>query len=323
MAPYNSAECGFDGGDCCNAKSAIYDCRDPKSPLSGKASARGLRLPPPRNPRYSEGMGRVLSTQELVTSYNNFYEFSTDKNVVAFVTPEARAAMELADPGFQGWTLTVDGMVAKPLKIDVRDLIKKVHIEERIYRHRCVEAWSIVVPWIGFPLRKLLALVQPLPGARYVRFESDAGPYLPNTRVAAIMAGGPKWPYVEGVALEEAWNDLAFLSIGLFNSTLPAQSGAPIRLNLPWKYGFKSIKSLRKISFVAERPLSYWTEYSSDEYGFWANINPNVPHPRWSQAAEQELVDSPQAGGLIRTTIFNNYTDEVAHMYGTERSFFY
>ncbi|KAI8465502.1 MAG: Oxidoreductase, molybdopterin-binding domain-containing protein [Monoraphidium minutum] len=323
LAPYNSPECLFDGGDCCNPKAPFYDCRDPKSPLFGKASRRGLVLPAPRNPRYSEGLGRVLSTRELVTTYNNFYEFSTDKDAFDFVTPAARAAMEVADPGFSGWTITVDGLVAKPMKVDVRDLIKMFHPEERVYRHRCVEAWAIVVPWIGFPLRKLLATVKPLPGAKYIRFETDKGSYMPNAQTASISPGAPLWPYAEGLAIEEAWNDLAFLSIGLFNGTMPSQSGAPIRLNVPWKYGFKSVKSLRKISFVAERPGTYWNEFAPDEYGWWANINPDVPHPRWSQAVEQELVTSPRPRGTIRTTIFNNYTSEVAHMYGTDRTFFF
>lgn len=328
LAPYNTADCLWDGGDCCDPKAPFYSCQDPKSPLSGKSSPPpGLRLPAPRNPRYTEGLGRVLSTKQLVTTYNNYYEFSTDKDVHEWVPPQARAAMELANPGFKSWAITIDGLVAKPMTVDVRDLIKMFHIEERVYRHRCVEAWAIVVPWVGFPLRKLLSVVQPLPAAKYIRLETDKGAYMPNVK-SALTPSAP-WPYVEGLALFEAWNDLAFVSIGQFNSTLTAQSGAPIRLNLPWKYGFKSVKSIRRISFVADQPLNYWHAFSPDEYGFWANVNPKVPHRRWLQSSEQILIDSSTPSGFKRTILYNNYTPEVGHMYpdpasvGDDRTYFF
>ncbi|GBF96357.1 hypothetical protein Rsub_09428 [Raphidocelis subcapitata] len=314
-APYNTADCAFDGGDCCNTALPLFDCQDPKSPNFGKASPRGPRFPAPRNPRYTAGLGRELSTEQLVTTWNNFYEFTMQKNVFEAVTPEARKAMELSNPGFGGWEVEVDGLVGKPMKADVRQLLGMVHIEERVYRHRCVETWAIVVPWEGFPLRKLLSLVNPLPAAKFIRFETDARDYLPAVQQSSAFGGKSEWPYVEGLSLEEGWNDLAFLSVGAFNTTLTAQSGAPLRLNVPWKYGFKSIKSIRRISLVAEQPLTYWSNMAPKEYGFWANINPAVPHPRWSQAQEQLLVTSPRPAGIVRTLAFNNYSGEVAHMY--------
>ena len=199
-------------------------------------------------------------------------------------------------------------MVNKPLTIDVNDLLKKIGgIEERVYRFRCVEAWSMTVPWAGFPFNKILSLVEPKTDAKFVKFETFFNP---------DIAPGQKqkwypWPYQEGITVEEAKNDLSFIATGIYGKELPNQNGAPLRLILPWKYGFKSIKSIVKISFVNKRPIGLWEKLAPKEYGFWANVNPNVPHPRWSQKSEQQLgVD-----GRIPTVIYNGYGDHVASMY--------
>ena len=200
------------------------------------------------------------------------------------------------------------GLVNKPLTIDVKDLLKKIGgIEERVYRFRCVEAWSMTVPWAGFPLNKILALVEPKTDAKFLKFETFFNP---------DIAPGQKqqwypWPYQEGITIEEAQNDLTFIATGIYGKELPNQNGAPLRLVLPWKYGFKSIKSIVKMSFVNERPIGLWEKLAPKEYGFWANVNPNVPHPRWSQKSEQQLgID-----GRIPTIIYNGYGDYVASMY--------
>ena len=254
-------------------------------------------------------------------------QFTTAKAVAPLVGPAAQAAMSLASPAFSGWRVVVDGAVAAPLDLDVRALAAIFHTEERVLRTRCVETWAIVVPWTGFPLRKLLDAVQPLPGARYVRFESfvDANAAPNQAQHPGGLLGAP-WPYVEALTIDEAWNDLAFLALGQYNATLPPQSGAPLRLVLPWKYGFKSAKSIVRITLVdgAEpRPVNWWQRIAPREYGFYANVNPAFPHPRWSQAVEQQLVDAAVGQTRASTVIYNGYADEVAHLYGTTREFFY
>ena len=241
---------------------------------------------------------RSLTKESLATTYTNFYEFGSSKNIWR------RAAQLKTDP----WLLTIDGLVNKPLTIDVNDLLKKIGgIEERVYRFRCVEAWSMTVPWAGFPVNKILSLVEPKTDAKFVKFETFFNP---------DIAPGQKqkwypWPYQEGMTIEEAKNDLSFIATGIYGKELPNQNGAPLRLILPWKYGFKSIKSIVKISFVNERPIGLWEKLAPKEYGFWANVNPNIPHPRWSQRSEQQLgVD-----GRIPTVIYNGYGDHVASMY--------
>jgi sulfoxide reductase catalytic subunit YedY len=253
------------------------------------------RYPAARNPRYT--LDRPLSAETLVESYNNFYEFSFDKTVAA-------AAQALKpDP----WTVQIDGMVDKPLTLSFDDLMKRVTLEERLYRHRCVETWSMAVPWTGFPLKTIVDLAKPQSGAKYLRFETFT-----DTSVAP-EEGDPlyPWPYVEGLTMAEATNELAFIATGIYGKPLPKQNGAPLRLTVPWKYGFKSIKSIVRFSFVAERPVSFWQSLQSSEYGFWANVNPAVPHPRWSQAEETPL------GSLTRrpTLIWNGYGDAVAGLY--------
>ena len=252
--------------------------------------------PPITNNFYK--VDRDLTKESLATTYTNFYEFGSSKNIWR------RAAQLKTDP----WLLTIDGLVNKPLTIDVNDLLKKIGgIEERVYRFRCVEAWSMTVPWAGFPVNKILSLVEPKTDAKFVKFETFFNPDIaPGQRQKWYP-----WPYQEGITVEEANNDLSFIATGIYGKKLPNQNGAPIRLILPWKYGFKSIKSIVKISFVNKRPIGLWEKLAPKEYGFWANVNPNIPHPRWSQRSEQQLgVD-----GRIPTVIYNGYGDHVASMY--------
>ena len=243
-------------------------------------------------------VNREITEEKLATTYTNFYEFGSSKNIWR------RAALLKTKP----WMLTIDGLVEKPVTIDIRDLLKKVGgIEERVYRFRCVEAWSMTVPWSGFALNKILSLVKPKTSAKFLRFETFFDP---------DVAPGQKqkwypWPYVEGITIDEAKNDLSFFATGIYGKEMPNQNGAPLRLVLPWKYGFKSIKSLVKISFVDKKPMGMWEKIAPLEYGFWANVNPNVSHPRWSQTSEQQLgVD-----GRIPTMIYNGYGSQVANMY--------
>jgi sulfoxide reductase catalytic subunit YedY len=247
---------------------------------------------------------RLLSAQDertpfdAVTSYNNFYEFGTGKE-----DPAKNAHTLRTRP----WTVAVDGEVNKPNVYDIDDILQRFPAEERVYRLRCVEAWSMVIPWMGFSLRDLLAEVEPTSKARFVAFETlhDAE-MMPGQRRGTI-----DWPYVEGLRLDEAQHPLTLLSTGLYGRTLPNQNGAPIRLVVPWKYGFKSIKSIVRISLVEEMPPTSWNSLISREYGFYANVNPNVDHPRWSQARERPI-------GKIRrieTQMFNGYGEQVASMY--------
>lgn len=251
--------------------------------------------PAVRNERYR--LDRPVTAEKLATEHNNFYEFGSSKNIW-------RKAKKLpTDP----WQVTIDGLVESPRQMDMDDLLKAVTVEERLYRHRCVEAWSMAVPWTGFALRDLVALARPLSQAKYVRFESF---HLPDVASGQKATWYP-WPYVEGLTLDEATHDLAFLATGLYGQDLPAQNGGPFRLVVPWKYGFKSIKSVTRLSFTAERPLSFWEELQASEYGFWANVNPAVPHPRWSQASEQPLGQSER----VPTLLYNGYAESVAGLY--------
>ena len=251
---------------------------------------------PALNPAFTDA-GRPVTDETLNATYNNFYEFGSHKRI-------ADAAQRLET---EGWTIAVDSLVEKPFEISTDDLISGAPLEERVIRHRCVEAWSMVVPWVGFPLSHLVALAKPLSSAKYVRFETFKDPGI---------ASGQKqfwypWPYVEGVTIEEAANELSFLVVGAYGKVLHKQFGAPVRLHLPWKYGFKSIKSIVRVSFVEERPVSFWEELQSREYGFWANVNPEVDHPRWSQATEKVLGTEER----IPTLLFNGYGEQVAGLY--------
>lgn len=246
----------------------------------------------------TDELGDPANTYEQITNYNNYYEFDTDKQAVAKL-----AANFPTSP----WTVQVGGLVRNPKTYGVEDILKTFEQEERIYRLRCVEAWSMVIPWQGFPLAKLLKEVEPTADAKYLRFESVLDPEnMPGQR-----SNWFDWPYVEGLRLDEAINDLAILATGLYGKPMPAQNGAPIRLVVPWKYGFKSIKGIVKIDLVAEQPTSLWMASAPREYGFYANVNPEVSHPRWSQASERRIGES----GRRRTLPFNGYADEVASLY--------
>ncbi len=251
---------------------------------------------PETNPAYADA-GRPVTDEGINSTYNNFYEFGSHKRIAG----DAQALET------EGWTIQIDGLVEKPFEIGTDDLLKQIGVQERIIRHRCVEAWSMVVPWIGFPLKDLVALAKPLGSAKYVRFETF---HDPNVAPGQLQFWYP-WPYVEGVTMAEAENELSFLVVGAYGKVLHKQFGAPIRLHLPWKYGFKSVKSIARISFVEEQPLSFWEELQASEYGFWANVNPEVPHPRWSQATERVLGTEER----IPTQLFNGYAEEVAHLY--------
>ncbi|MDY3204304.1 MAG: protein-methionine-sulfoxide reductase catalytic subunit MsrP [Arcobacter sp.] len=242
-----------------------------------------------------------LNTYEQITSHNNFYEFTTKQSAVKDMAHTLKT---------ENWKVTIDGLVEKPMEIDLDDLVKMFDIEERIYRFRCVEGWSMIVPWNGFSLSSLIKKVKPLSNAKYLRFEtlvdSSSFPDQKSKMFAAL-----DYPYVEGLRMDEAMNDLSFLAIGLYGEVMPKQNGAPIRLVVPWKYGFKSIKSIVKISFVEKEPLNTWQKMASNEYGFYANVNPNVDHPRWSQKKERVL------GSFLKqnTLMFNGYENEVASLY--------
>jgi sulfoxide reductase catalytic subunit YedY len=251
------------------------------------AIARGFRVDEPQ------------TALDDITHYNNFYEFSTAKDGVA---PEARGFV--ARP----WTLEVGGLCAKPAKFDLDDVLAISAPEERVYRMRCVEAWSMVIPWAGFSLSKLLEKVEPLSSAKYVAFTTLVDPKrMPNQRSRVL-----DWPYVEGLRMDEAMHPLALLASGLYGRELPPQNGAPLRLVVPWKYGFKGIKSIVKIELVEQQPRTTWGAYAPDEYGFYANVNPQVDHPRWSQASERRI--GPD-GGRRPTLMFNGYAEQVGSLY--------
>jgi sulfoxide reductase catalytic subunit YedY len=250
--------------------------------------------PVKRNPKYV--LDRPITDEKLSTTYNNYYEFGTDKDIYS----------EAQKLKIRPWTVAIDGMVEKPMTVDIDDLLKKMPLEERLYRHRCVEAWSMAVPWSGFPMKALVDFAKPTSGAKYVRMETFMDPKMAPGQNMFMYP----WPYIEGVTMEEANNELAFLVTGMYGHPVPKQDGAPLRLALPWKYGFKSVKSIVKFSFIDKRPVSFWQDLQSSEYGFWANVNPDVPHPRWSQASERVL-----GGGRVPTQIWNGYGEFVAHLY--------
>ena len=253
--------------------------------------------PVARNERFTAGPGRVLTPEGTATRYNNFYEFGTSKKIW-------KAAQALV---IRPWEVRIDGLVESPRTLAIDDLLARMPLEERVYRHRCVEAWSMVVPWSGFPFRELVRFAQPTAGARYVAMETFLDP---DTAKGQRQDWYP-WPYVEGLTMAEANHELAFLVTGLYGQPLPRQNGAPLRLAVPWKYGFKSIKSIVRFRFTAERPVGFWEETNAREYGFWANVHPDVPHPRWSQATEEDI----GTGQRIPTQAFNGYGEWVASLY--------
>ena len=242
-----------------------------------------------------------LSSLKDITSYNNYYEFGTSKS-----DPYDYAEKLNIDP----WSISIEGSVAKPLKLDLDELIKEMPLEERIYRLRCVEGWSMVIPWVGIPLHALLKKVSPNGNAKYVDFVSLKRP----SEMIGQKDDMLDWPYTEGLRLDEAIHPLTILAVGLYGKVLPKQNGAPIRLVVPWKYGFKSIKAITKIRLVEKMPISTWMKANPKEYGFYANVNPKVDHPRWSQTTERRVGESLLTPRL-KTQMFNGYQEEVAHLY--------
>ena len=260
--------------------------------------SRGL-YPAKLNPAYKDA-GRAVTDEKYNVNYNNFYEFGTSKGIAA----------EAEHLRIRPWEIAFDGEVDQPFSIGIDDLLKKVALEERIYRHRCVEAWSMVVPWSGFPLKTLVEFAKPKADAKFVRFETFNDPEMASGQQPGLFGTMP-WPYIEGLTMAEAMHDLAFVVTGAYGKPVAKSMGAPIRIHLPWKYGFKSIKSIVKVSFVKERPVGMWEQLQASEYGFWANVNPDVPHPRWSQASEQVL----GTGERVPTQIYNGYGELVASLY--------
>lgn len=267
---------------------------------AGDADPSAKYYPAKRNDRYSDP--RPLTDEKLATTYNNYYEFGSDKSIW-------RAAQKLP---IRPWTIKIGGLVEKPIEIAFDDLLAKMQLEERVYRFRCVETWSMVVPWSGFPLKSLVDFAKPLGSAKYLEMKTASQP--------AVMPGMKEvfypWPYTDGLAIDEAANELAFIATGLYGKPLPKQDGAPLRLVTPWKYGFKQVKSIVSIDFVEKRPATFWESLASDEYGFWANINPQVAHPRWSQAMEKPLGSSER----VPTQLYNGYGEQVAGLYANRKA---
>jgi methionine sulfoxide reductase catalytic subunit len=267
------------------AAQRVSDLPDPSASL----------YPAKRNEKYV--LDRPVTDEKINTNYNNFYEFGSSKQV-------ARPAQALK---LRPWQIKLDGMVEKEQVIDIDDLLKKVALEERLYRMRCVEAWSMSVPWSGFPMAKLVEIAKPLASAKYVRMETFMDP---SSAPGQRQRWHP-WPYVEGLTMAEAVNELTFMVTGAYGKPVPKQMGAPIRLATPWKYGFKSIKSIVRFNFTDQRPKSFWEALQASEYGFWANVNPQVAHPRWSQATEEIIGTNERKPTLL----FNGYGEYVADMY--------
>ena len=251
----------------------------------------------PAKPNDKFGAPTPVTAERQATTYNNYYEFGTDKSIW-------REAQKLP---LRPWTIKIGGMVEKPFEIGIDDLLAKMQLEERVYRHRCVETWSMIVPWSGFPLRSLVELAKPTGSAKYVVMQTAAKQgIMPELKDFLYP-----WPYTEGLTIDEATHDLAFMVTGLYGKPVPKQNGAPLRLVLPWKYGFKSVKSIVSIEFTDKRPVSFWEKLQSSEYGFWANVNPEVPHARWSQATERPLGSDAR----IPTQLYNGYAEFVGSLY--------
>jgi sulfoxide reductase catalytic subunit YedY len=274
--------CGIEAGPAASGQSSAGGAASAAGPVSGK----------------TDELGDKLTDYDSVVGYNNYYEFSTEKEDVAGLAKNFKTTP---------WTVAVGGMISKPQTFAIEDLLKQFPQEERIYRHRCVEGWSMVIPWTGFSLARLLKQVEPTSQAKYVRFETVMRP----AEMPGQASGYYSWPYVEGLRLDEAMNDLALLVSGVYGKPALPQNGAPLRLSVPWKYGFKSIKAIVKIDLVDQPPTSLWMNAAPDEYGFYANVNPDVPHPRWSQSTERRIGEFSRR----KTLPFNGYADKVAHLY--------
>ncbi len=251
--------------------------------------------PAKRNEAYT--LDRAITNEKDAVTYNNFYEFGSDKRI-------AKRAQKLK---IRPWQVRIDGMVEIEKTVGFDDLIRQMPVEERLYRHRCVEAWAMAVPWGGFAMKALVDFARPLSGAKYIKMETLAD----KETMPGLRQPWYPWPYIEGLTMEEATNDLAFIATGLYGKPIPRQNGAPLRLAVPWKYGFKSLKSIVRFTFTDKQPVSFWEEVQKKEYGFWANVNPKIDHPRWSQATEKLL----GSGRRVPTLLYNGYGDQVAHLY--------
>ncbi|HSI40552.1 MAG TPA: protein-methionine-sulfoxide reductase catalytic subunit MsrP [Xanthobacteraceae bacterium] len=263
--------------------------------------------PAKRNDAFT--IDQPVTPESVTANYNNFYEFGSDQTNYSVARVAARMPR-------RPWLVKIDGLVEQPREVGIDDIIRAMTLEERLYRHRCVEAWSMAVPWTGFPMAALVAWAKPLSGAKYVRMETFVNPKVASGQNRFVYP----WPYIEGLTMAEATNELAFMVTGIYGKPAPNQYGAPLRLAVPWKYGFKSVKSIVRISFVAERPVGLWEKVQGREYGFWANVNPEVPHPRWSQASERDI----GTGERRPTVIYNGYGPQVAGLYaglGSEKLF--
>jgi len=262
---------------------------------SAEADPSANLYPVPRNDTYA--FSRDMTPEETATTYNNFYEFGSSKRI-----SEAAQALPI-----RPWELAFEGAVEKPFKIGIDELLNKMPLEERVYRLRCVEAWSMVIPWSGFPMRALLDLAKPLGKAKYVKMQTFMNPDVARGQ----RQNWYPWPYTEGLTIKEAANELAFIATGMYGKPAPKQNGAPLRLVVPWKYGFKSAKSLVRFTFSDKRPTTFWEEIAPSEYGFWANVNPEVAHPRWSQATEKVIGTDER----VPTQLYNGYGEYVADLY--------
>ncbi len=270
----------------------------PKSQPDPSTGAAPGEAPSPAASSATDELGDPVNSFEEITNYNNYYEFTTDKEGVARLSPKFNP---------KPWTVEVGGLVHKPQTFGIEDLLAMFDQKERVYRLRCVEAWSMVIPWMGFELGDLLKAVEPMTSAKFVRFETV---YRPDEMPGQRSPFYP-WPYQEGLRLDEAYHRLAILATGLYGQSLPNQNGAPLRLVVPWKYGFKSIKSIVRIELVEEMPATLWNAIAPNEYGFYANVNPEVDHPRWSQASERRIGEFSRR----ETLMFNGYEEEVAGLY--------
>jgi len=283
---------------------SLAGCQNSKSQKGLQETLNQPKISPlTKNPKFAS-VERPITDETLAGSYNNFYEFGGNKSIWS-------NAQKLPT---ENWKVEVTGLVKNPKTYDLDDIKKRFPIEERIYRFRCVEAWSMVLPWVGFPMKELIKAVEPTSQAKFVRFTSF---YDENVMPGPTLHfGALPWPYTEGLRIEEMANELAFFAIGIYGEELPKQHGAPIRAVLPWKYGFKGAKSIVKVDFLAEQPKTYWNQLVPDEYGFIANVNPNVPHPRWSQATEKFISEGPDLSWEIKETqLYNGYQEYVARLY--------
>ena len=287
---------------------SLAGCQNSQSNAELQATLNQPKISPfKQNPEFAS-LERPMTDERLAGSYNNFYEFGGNKSIWS-------KAQSLPT---KNWQVEVTGLVKNPQTYDLDDLNKRFPMEERIYRFRCVEAWSMVLPWVGFPMKELIKAVEPTAEAKFVRFTSF---YDETVMPGPILHfGALPWPYTEGLRIEEMANELAFFAIGIYGEELPKQHGAPIRAVLPWKYGFKGAKSIVKIEFLAQQPKTYWNQLVPNEYGFIANVNPNVPHPRWSQATEKFISDGPDLSWDIKETLmYNGYGDYAAGLYPNAR----